>query len=337
MEISCIPPLTRAWQRTRTLLFRPFRIETWLVVGLAAFLTDVLASGALGGGSWSSGGGWPMSGAGTGNWLEHLPKITLGNVIEALRERTLELLQNTTFLLLIGGTLLAFILVAIALTWVGARARFVFLHAVATGRAEFLEPWKRYGRLGTSLFLWEACFSFAYLLPAACVVWPLWNTVAQILRSRELTWPAWGPIVAGGLGAAVLVLALGAVRRVLHEFVVPLMYRHDERAGQAWARLWPLLRGHPGAFVVYLVFFCVLQLAVGVVLGIVGVGTCCLASMILGSPFIGSVLLLPITMTARALGPEYLAQFGSEWTTLSAIVPAAPAPTAPPVPPRVVT
>jgi hypothetical protein len=84
------------------------------------------------------------------------------------------------------------------------------------------------------------------------------------------------------------------------------------------------------------VFVLVLQIAVGFALGIVAICTCCLAAMVLGTPFVGSVLLLPITMTARALGPEYLAQFGPEWETLSPVAPAAPAPPASPVPPRVV-
>ena len=50
MNVSYLGPLQCAIARARSILFTPFRLETWLVLGFAAFLSD-----------WFS-GGWGQSG-----------------------------------------------------------------------------------------------------------------------------------------------------------------------------------------------------------------------------------------------------------------------------------
>ena len=47
MGVSYIEPLQRAWARAERMLFKPFRLEMWLVLGFAAFLSE-LFTGAKG-------------------------------------------------------------------------------------------------------------------------------------------------------------------------------------------------------------------------------------------------------------------------------------------------
>ena len=205
-------------------------------------------------------------------------------------------------------------LFALVLAWVGARAEFVFLENVATGRGEFVAPWNRSRRLGTSLFMWRAVFSFAYLAPLGVLAVALAVPFMQILRGEEFTFPALLAVLPMLALAGVLLLALGWVLMLLEHFVVPLMYRHDETAGEAWSRFWPLFTSRPMTFFAFAVFLTLLRIVAGVALAVAGVATCCIGLVLMLIPYVGSVVTLPIGVTKRALGPEFLAQFGPEWT-----------------------
>ena len=51
MPISLAVPLQRAWGRMERMLFRPFRLRTWFVLGFAAFLSEYGALPSSGGAS----------------------------------------------------------------------------------------------------------------------------------------------------------------------------------------------------------------------------------------------------------------------------------------------
>lgn len=52
--------------------------------------------------------------------------------------------------------------------------------------------------------------------------------------------------------------------------------------------------------------------AVGLILLTVVV-TCCVAGCLMAIPYLGTVLLLPVTVFFRGVGPEFLRQFGGEF------------------------
>ena len=54
--------------------------------------------------------------------------------------------------------------------------------------------------------------------------------------------------------------------------------------------------------------------AAAVVLFVAGCATCCCGFLLMAIPYVGSVVLLPISAAYRAYGPEFLAQFGPEWS-----------------------
>jgi hypothetical protein len=66
-----------------------------------------------------------------------------------------------------------------------------------------------------------------------------------------------------------------------------------------------------------------------IVLGIIVAGflTCCIGFLILAIPYVGSVVLLPVSYLFRALSVEFLEQFGPEYVLFPATTsPAPPAP-----------
>lgn len=297
MERSYTAPLARAWDRMRRMLFQPFHVEAWLVLGFSAFLARMLDSA---GGSF----GWNLGGGSHGH--------DAGARAAAAFDQLAWLLDHP---IVLAGIAVGMLLVCVALVvlgWVSARAQFVFLENVVLEKPAFLDPWRRHGRLGNSLFLWGAAFSFAWLVPAALIVLPFANTVALMLRGGDLVLPGVAGFASVGLGLlAMLVIAF--VLLLAREFVVPLMWRHQENATEAWIRFGALFRSHPGEFVAYALFLFVLGIGAAIAVLVAGIATCCVGLLLMLIPYLGAVVLLPVHVTGRALGPEFLAQFGPEW------------------------
>jgi hypothetical protein len=318
MNVSYLGPLQRAIARARSLLFTPFRLETWLVLGFAAFLSD-----------WFS-GGWGHSGWERRFARGHFPGGHLpGPHLHDLAP------------LLVWGPLLAALIVlalvaGVVFLWLGSRGKFVFLDGVASGRAAIVEPWHRTAALGNSLFLWRLGFT---------VVWGgvLLGLAAATFGGALLSWIRFHerlamapPIVFGVLLVGCVGLLVAFVSLLLDDFVVPLMYRHGLRTNAAWRRFLPLFREHLGQFVLYALLVLVLAVAVAAVAMAVGFATCCVGFLLMVTPYVGQVVLLPLHVAYRALGPEFLAQFGPEFQVFASaplaqasMPPAAPPPAAP--------
>ena len=123
--------------------------------------------------------------------------------------------------------------------------------------------------------------------------------------------------------------------RATGDFVVPIMYRHGLNVTAAWGRFLTLLREHLWSFIGYGVIVFMLWVAVTGLVLFAGLSTCCVGFVLLMLPYVGQVVLLPVLAGFRALGPEFLAQFGPEYDAFAlapaAVAPApAPGPTAPP-------
>ena len=318
MNISYLGPLQRAIARARRILFTPFRLETWLVMGFAAFLSEWLSGG------WGH-AGWERK-FGRGHFPGgHIPGPHLHDLLPAL-----------VWGPLLAGLILVAIVVGVVLLWLGSRGKFVFLEDVALGRAAIVEPWNRTAPLGNSLFLWKLGFAIVSGLVLLGIVFATFGTALLGwlgFHERVVMAP---PIIGGIVLAGFAGLLAAFVGLMLDDFVVPLMYRHGLRANQAWRRFLPVFREHLGQFVLYALFVLVLSVAVGAAVAAVGFATCCVGFLLLLMPYVGQVVLLPLHVAYRALGPEFLAQFGPGFQVFASEPPvpviAPPPPPAMPLP-----
>jgi hypothetical protein len=85
--------------------------------------------------------------------------------------------------------------------------------------------------------------------------------------------------------------------------------------------LWTLLSSHAGRFILYFLFSIVLAMAIGLMVVLVMIVTCCFCCWML-LPYAGTVLLLPVLMFKRCYSLYFLAQLGREYDVFP--------PTAPP-------
>lgn len=305
LRVSVVEPLTAAWERTRRLLFRPFDLARWLVLGFSAWLAGLGGGGRgfnvqvpLGGWDDSSGWGERLEGAG-----------------RAAHEAWASALAAGCLVLLVVGCLFG-IALALALLWVSSRAKFVFLDNVLHERAQIREPWKRFRRQGDSLFLFRLLFGLTFLALAGLALGGIVLAAGGIAALERVDvlrgTAAVGTIVALAAVIVLLLLAAGLVAFFLDAFVVPLMHRYELGVLDAWRRFLAIFRARPWSFLLAGLLLLALGLAVGAAVFAAGLLTCCLGFLVLMIPYVGTVLLLPVPVFYRAYTVELLARTDPE-------------------------
>ena len=88
------------------------------------------------------------------------------------------------------------------------------------------------------------------------------------------------------------------IRKLTTDFVVPIMYLRGNRCLEAWREFRQLLGANFGGFALYLLFQIVIELVLGVMILAVVIVTCCIAGCYPRIPYIGAVLLLPLTCSS---------------------------------------
>jgi|TARA_B100002003_G_C13855362_1_gene419055 hypothetical protein len=99
----------------------------------------------------------------------------------------------------------------------------------------------------------------------------------------------------------------------LNDFVVPIMYKNKISATQAWSKFLPIFSKNIGYFILYGLFIFVLIILMVICVLLFGLFTCCLGLILLVIPYIGSVVMLPVSYTFRAFSVEFLEQFGDDF------------------------
>jgi hypothetical protein len=189
----------------------------------------------------------------------------------------------------------------------------MFLHNVANDKAEISQPWHEYNKQGNSLFLWQ--FFFGWITFAAVIFFFIHGfKTAKILYEGDFL----GIEIFTSIASLVLIfigilIVFGYISLFLKDFVVPIMYKKRISVLTAWSNFLSLLSRHFFSFIIYGLFIFVLGIAVAIGVILLAVLTCCIGLLIIAIPFIGAIVLLPISYTFRAFSIEFLKQFGPDY------------------------
>lgn len=312
MTILFMEPLSRAWNRMKIALFRPFDIHKWFVLGFNAFLAGLMDA--------SNGGGGGRGGKG-GSFDEfiHFPRTAWA-----------WLMDNPGWAIAILFLSIVAIVIGIVLTWASSRGVFMFLESVVHDRVEIAKPWREYRKEGNSLFVWRLLFGLVCTaLFAGLVAWFFIQGAAIFDAGHSRAFPI-ALVVSLGLLALTFVLICGYISLFLKDFVAALMYKNRISAGEAWKIFLGLFGKHTFHFIGYGALLFLLILVFVFVVIVAGLVTCCIGWLLLVIPYIGTVVTLPFWYTLRAFSLEFLAQFGPEYNVFP--VAAAPVTAAPAVP-----
>jgi len=292
--ISVIEPIGPAFEKVKTILFSPFDLRKWFVIGFCAWLA-YLGKGC-GGGNGGGRGGGPSEAR------------------EAFGQAKVFVLENLAWIIpvaLIGVMLI--IVLWLVLTWLSSRGRFMFLHCVADNKAEVKVPWTKFQQHANSLFLFRIVLGFIGFAAIGLPLLLAGGLIAIMIAGNI-------PDVAGVLGIVMIVLVIVAIAIVFAvigkftmDFVIPIMFLRTTSCVAGWREFLTLLSVNKARFALYILFQIVIALAIGAIILTAVFVTCCCAACILALPYIGTVLMLPVLVFKRAYSLLYLGQFGPEF------------------------
>lgn len=300
-------PTSRAFNRMKTILFRPFNAEKWFLLGFSAWLAT------LGEGGSSYQGDFPTdSNDGEDGATSEVP--TFESFQEVLFEAK-EWIQANPWVIGVGiGLFILIVAFVVLITWLNARGKFMLLDNVVHNRAEVKKPWSDFKSQGNSLFCWIICF---HLISGFLILSVLGGAGYWIYSILSVDESLMNPVIGIGVGAlsAVILIAIatGYIWTLLVNFVVPQMYKFRIGVSEAWKKVIDLHRERFVAFLAFYLWYIILAIVSFLAVLAFGLMTCCIGFLAMAIPYIGAVLTLPITVFFCALGPEFARQFGPEY------------------------
>jgi hypothetical protein len=294
-NISVIDPVSTAIEKTKEILFKPFDLGKWFVIGFCAWLAYLGEGGGGGGG---------------GNY--NFPnKQQTAHDLNSAKEFVLE---NLPIVISVSAAIVFVIIVLTVLfIWLRSRGKFMFLHCVALNVAEVKVPWEKYASHANSLFLFLlilGILGFVCFIPMIAIL----LFIAMGMANNGLAVPIGiMAIVCTVLVMIIIGILFGLVGIFTKDFVVPIMYLRGCTCTDGWRAFWKMLTSNKGKFVLYILFQFVLGLAIGAIIFVIVLATCCCAGCLLAIPYIGTVLLLPILVFRRSYSLCYFAQYGGEY------------------------
>jgi hypothetical protein len=299
-RISVIDPIGQAIEHVRLMLFKPFDLSKWLVIGFCAWLAQLGQGGGGGGG----GNGWKDYGHG-------------GPIMETIKSSVIAHLAVIIFVAAIVIPII--IIIAVALCWLRSRGQFMFLHCVAGNKAEVAVPWNKFARHGNSLFLFRIVLGFIGFLVIGIPI------AASIFAGFTMCVTGFNPAAIIGLTGAIFVAVVvavlfGLIAKFTTDFVVPIMSLHTESCVAGWKQCLALISGNKAQIALYILFQILIHTVIAFISLTICLVTCCCCCCLLVLfvlPYVGTVILLPLIAFKRAYSFFYLRQFGTQFDVFS--------------------
>jgi hypothetical protein len=297
-RISVIDPISPAIEHVRLMLFKPFDLSKWFIIGFCAWLAQLGQGGGGGGGN-----GWREHGDGPG--------------MEAIKSSIIAHLAVIIFVAAIVIPII--IIIAVVLCWLRSRGQFMFVHCVAGNKAEVVAPWNKFAKHGNSLFLFRIIIGFIGFLAIGLPI------AASIFAGFAMFATGFNPAAIIGLTGAIFVVfavsvLFAMVSKFTTDFVVPIMFLNTESCVAGWKQCLTLINGNKAQMALYILLQIVIFMAIAFIsltICLVACCCCCCLLVLFVLPYIGTVILLPLFAFKRAYSLFYLRQFGTQFDVFS--------------------
>ncbi len=303
--IGLIHPMSQALRHVGRILFDPFDLGKWFLMGFGAWLASL-----------GKGGGPHF------NFNFNFDKRGFHQVQEFIR-------TNPHILPIAITAVIVGLLLSVLILWISSRGKFIFLYCVVTNRALVKYPWTQFRPLGNSLFRFRLVIWILGMVVLGLVAAVGIGAFLILNQSGGDTGMALIMVIAAsviiGIPTAII---FWLIISMTEDFVVPIMARRGLMCFVAWKVFWSLLKDHFGRFVLYWLFKILLGIVIFLIVVVFGMGTCCIGFILLMIPYIGAVVLLPIRCFSRSFSLFYLRQYGADYD----VFPSDPGIAAPAVP-----
>jgi hypothetical protein len=225
---------------------------------------------------------------------------------------------------------------AVLFAWLGSRGRFIFTDCIVRDRAAIVAPWHEYRKEGNSLFIFTLGVALGFLALAAIGFVPL--VLPHILHHHGFTLT----FSFGLVFWLALIIMAALAWWIISQFMVPVMYRQRCSAWAAFQKTVALITSHAAEVILFVLFLVVITIALGIIVFLAGILTCCVGLCLFALPYIGTVILLPVEILLFGYTLLFLRQFGNEWDVWATVETAPaqsivegspPPPAAPEIPP----
>jgi hypothetical protein len=308
-KIEIFKPFGEAFELMKKILFQPFDLKKWLVIGFAAFLA----------GHFGGGGGFSFPSPSKNFSFQTAEAATAPNLEQ----------WKSWLPIAIPAVIIIGLVVILLFLWLKARGNFVFTDCIVRNRGTIVAPWREYRKEGNSYFGFILAVALGSMIVFA-IMFVLFAALGLIEFGQGKTTPV------TSIGALVFLFLFWFLFvvfvNVLTYFMPFVMYRQRCGAIDAFREVLRLITGNIGVFILFCLFGFVLFLAMIMTGAIVSCLTCCIAAL----PYVGTVILLPVYVCLRAFGLLFLRQFGPDYDVWASFMPSEFSPIlsgAPPTPP----
>ena len=306
-KIEIFKPFGEAYELTKKILFQPFDLKKWCVIGFAAFLAH------LGGGS-----NFHYNYDQRSGWHDWSGFRELGAAIHQI--------PHWIAVLAVALLIILFLVITVVFAWLRARGRFMFIDCIVKNRGAIAEPWREFGSQANSYFLFSVLVGCGLLIVGALLALPFLLPIVRGVTFLHLHDVYLISMIV--LWAMVLVLVLFAWV-LISQLMVIVMYCRRCRAGKAFGIALSLIAAYPGEIALYCLFWIVLGLGAVLFSCTAICATCCIAII----PYVGTVILLPLFVCLRGFSLLFLRQFGPGYDVWAGSEPLAAVPPSPLPPP----
>ena len=232
-KIEILSPFNQAIELTRLILFRPFDITKWLVIGFAAFLSGWLNSGGGSINPWSF-RGWNTS-----------------NAQSTFQFRSFNIDHAGLLLVLIAVLVIVFFTFLILWLWITARGRFIFIDCIVRNRAAIAEPWREFRHEGNRFFVFLIVLMVASLAIMALLGGLVFGSLMLWRNYHISNTPALLVLVPI---AAFAWVAFAVVVNLIVHFMPPVMYARRCSPAEAARGVLQLVLDEPAPFIFFILF-----------------------------------------------------------------------------------
>lgn len=257
-KLNAVDAISPAFNLMKADLFQPFRWGFWVRIGILGFFT----------GEMSAGGGCNIHVP--SNWnTHHQNHFTAAQQFNAAPPfghwNPHALIAALPFI--IGAALL----IGLILMYVGSVFRFTLFEAILNGQISIRDGWERWQQQGTRFFVFRILLGLAFLCIVAVIALTLLAMVGVSGFTQGGAGASAGAIA--GIIFGVLALILFAIPFVLvylfaKDFAVPVMALEGTTFGEAWRKVWAMIKNEPGNTAGYVGMKIVLTIAAGIIFGI---------------------------------------------------------------------
>jgi hypothetical protein len=261
-KLNAIDAISPAFQLAKLNLFKPFRWSFWWRIAVLGLLTGELSSGG-GGGNFNFPANFPP------------PQHRGGGDQLSFLARPLPHIDPHVLWVLIPTLVLAFVIFALVMMYLGSVCRFILLEAVLNGQISIRDAWGRWKNQGARFFGFQLVMGLIFLsLLAIIVVFFLMVVGVSTLKTGDPSGAKYGAIF-GALMLFLLALGLLTIPYLIvfvlaKDFAVPVMALEGATFGDAWRKVWGMAKEETGSILGYFGMKIVLTIGAGVIFGIIG-------------------------------------------------------------------